>query len=106
MQYAVIQQGYGILGVGSTPAEAAKDARANTEGELVLVDEARAVDGDMTCIRCSQQLYDAVRENGSVAYVYEFDDENSRYPYIDLPPADDDHRPDEAQEWADFDPDC
>jgi hypothetical protein len=62
--YAVIQLGYSILGSGESAEAATDDAHEWVDGDMNLVDENQAVDGDLVLVKCTKALHDEVKENG------------------------------------------
>lgn len=94
MKYAVIQHGYGILGIGETPLDAEQDAVEFGADIRGLLDYDESVqDGDACLIRITDELYTEVQEwGGDLAYDIHGDHPNSYY--ADLPPLED------RQQWA------
>lgn len=73
MKYAVIQFGYGVLGIGETAAQATQDARdwgfssVTNEVEWYVANHAHA--GYSCLIRCTDELYAyALKHGGDIMY--------------------------------------
>ncbi|QDP45819.1 MAG: hypothetical protein Unbinned5179contig1004_11 [Prokaryotic dsDNA virus sp.] len=70
--YALIQKGYTVLDIGQTEQEALEYSiyRAKSEeGELFYSDSyAGANDGDLVLVQCTEDLYNAAKDDGDVLY--------------------------------------
>lgn len=79
--FLIVQEGYSIYGAGLTKEEAIEDvslcSEALTNDEIASLEEPTSYGGDMRLYRCTDALYQRVKEIGGIA-AYDFWDYRER----------------------------